>query len=516
MKQKTFILIITAACAFWACEDILGGKGEDTEGASALAFTFSPESLDEGSALEGMRAGEFKADGAVTLEEGAGDNGKFSISGSDLVIEQALGGGPYTVQFRIEGPEGAAFTHSETVFVAFAGGPSSLGFAPGRLMAGAVAARGLAPVGTFSPAGGLGPYSYSLVECAGDDDQDNGKFWGGADGVTARETLTAGEYKVYIRCMDQNGKFFEDALTITVADYTPPDFDDEDFVLVPGGLVNGNLSYGSVIFTYGRNLEIPSFMLAKYETTRGLFWDVLDWAKKNEYTFHTGTGKVPTSGPATADRGRPQGSLSWRNAAAWLNAFSEKNGLTQVYYTDASYTTVLRSVTTSTKVYTNWDANGYRFPCEAEWEFAARGGEPSADSGSVWMQEWAGTNDEKEFLLKYGWNTGSLLPDGSGVAISSGSPASNISSNQQVGLMLPNALGLYDMSGSVIEWCGDDYPQLGSRAGVYYTSLPLRGPTITDLSKATHPNRFKIKATALTEATGITGFRIARTITPGS
>ena len=72
----------------------------------------------------------------------------------------------------------------------------------------------------------------------------------------------------------------------------------------------------------------------------------------------------------------------------------------------------------------------FRLPSEAEWEYAARGG--------IYTQgyEYAGSDD----LKQVGWykkNSGG--------------------ETKPVGLLLPNELGLYDMSGNVWEWCEDDW-----------------------------------------------------------
>lgn len=75
----------------------------------------------------------------------------------------------------------------------------------------------------------------------------------------------------------------------------------------------------------------------------------------------------------------------------------------------------------------------FALPSEAQWEYAAAGGE-------VWNSpklEYAGSNN----LHDVGWFTDS----------------SDDKSTFPVGLKEPNPLGLYDMSGNVWEWCKDDY-----------------------------------------------------------
>lgn len=72
----------------------------------------------------------------------------------------------------------------------------------------------------------------------------------------------------------------------------------------------------------------------------------------------------------------------------------------------------------------------FRLPSEAEWEYAARGGSKSQ------RNPYAGCNRNQ--LDNHGWYC--VNSDGT---------------THAVGQLLPNELGLYDMSGNVAEWCQD-------------------------------------------------------------
>jgi formylglycine-generating enzyme required for sulfatase activity len=76
---------------------------------------------------------------------------------------------------------------------------------------------------------------------------------------------------------------------------------------------------------------------------------------------------------------------------------------------------------------TGWQ---FRLPTEAEWEFAARGGNKS--KGYM----YSGSNNPDEVMWYFG---------------------NAESENQEVAKKKPNELGLYDMSGNVQEWCSDYY-----------------------------------------------------------
>ncbi len=85
----------------------------------------------------------------------------------------------------------------------------------------------------------------------------------------------------------------------------------------------------------------------------------------------------------------------------------------------------------------------FRLPTEAEWEYAARGGTKSEGF------EYSASDHLKQ-VGWYGENSGN--------------------ETKAVGVLLPNELGLYDMSGNVYEWCEDWYSK------DYYKNSPKENP----------------------------------------
>jgi len=131
----------------------------------------------------------------------------------------------------------------------------------------------------------------------------------------------------------------------------------------------------------------------------------------------------------------PVEQVSWHMSAAFANAVSDSEGLEQCYTCTGSGASTDCSIAVEP-----YSCGGYRLPTEAEWEAAARCGEDTLYAGSTEIDDVAWYRD----------NSGEVT--------------------NWVGLLEPNACGLYDMSGNVYEWSQDWY------SSSYYSSSPSTDP----------------------------------------
>ena len=226
----------------------------------------------------------------------------------------------------------------------------------------------------------------------------------------------------------------------------------------------------SKVFVSGRKLEIKAFWMSDHEVTQAEWKDVMGSAPSNMVKAYDKDGNELIG---TAADNNPVNYVNWYDAIVYCNRRSIKEGLTPCYtIKDSTNPDKWGDVPTSSDdtwnaVTCDWKANGYRLPTEAEWEWAARGGE---------NYTYAGSDDIAEVAWYYD-NT-------------------NDTGTREVRTKNANGYGLYDMSGNVWEWCWDwysdsistDTPEAGASSGS--GRCQRGGSWVDDVNRCEVANRY--------------------------
>lgn len=215
-------------------------------------------------------------------------------------------------------------------------------------------------------------------------------------------------------------------VAVTLAATTPTPDASPAMVLVAGGTFRHS---GSIFF--GRNITVSDFYLGKFEVTQREWSELMD---HNPSQFQGDSLPVER--------------VSWFDCIDYCNRRSVREGLTPYYSIDRRNPDPRNGNPQDDVkwiVTTHPDADGYRLPTEAEWEYAATGGGHSRN------RRYSGGDD----LNAVGWYW-----QNAGDAVLSGSwhwPTLEANRNRThpVGSLQPNELGLHDMAGNVREWCWD-------------------------------------------------------------
>ena len=182
-----------------------------------------------------------------------------------------------------------------------------------------------------------------------------------------------------------------------------------EMIFVEGGSFQMGSKSGSIDEKPVHPVIIPNFYLGKFEVTQEK-WE-----------------RIMGENPSFLKKGKnyPVENVSWNDVQKFIKKLNQQS----------SYT--------------------YRLPTEAEWEYAAGGGNGTRTT-------YAGTNDEKD-LYKYGNYYESESGD-----------KDKFEKTSPVGHFKSNQLGLYDMSGNVWEWCEDWYHNS-------YNNVPTDGSALLSL-----------------------------------
>ncbi len=190
-------------------------------------------------------------------------------------------------------------------------------------------------------------------------------------------------------------------LILTILLFTTSLFSIE-MVLVKAGTFQMGDSYSS---THSVTIS-KDFYLGKYEVTQKEWKAVIG---NNPSNFKGDNLPVET--------------VTWYDVINYCNKLSQKEGLTPAYNVNGTNITL------------NSSATGYRLPTEAQWEYAASGGQNS--KGYL----YSGSNRVGD-VAWYSENSSGIT--------------------HPVGTKKANELGIYDMSGNVYEWGWDWYGSYSS------------------------------------------------------
>ncbi len=179
-----------------------------------------------------------------------------------------------------------------------------------------------------------------------------------------------------------------------------------EMVLIPAGRFSMGSGRGEPDEAPVHEVQVDAFLMDRYEMTQ-------------EHCAELARGSPFLSSSPSHFKGPdlPVEMIGWDIAALYCNQRSIEEGLEPCYSETGEC---------------NFEANGYRLPTEAEWEYACRAGSDTkyhfgSDPRSLKQQAWYADNSAKK--------------------------------THPVGQKRPNAWGLFDMHGNVAEWCNDVYSE---------------------------------------------------------
>ncbi len=228
---------------------------------------------------------------------------------------------------------------------------------------------------------------------------------------------------------------------------TPAVDDFIEMVYVQGGTFQMGSNDGESEEKPVHTVTVDDFYIGKYEVTVAEFEKFI-----NATNYQTDADKGGNSWVYTNSEWKEEDGVNWRyDAKGDKRPRSDYNHpVIHVSWNDAvAYCNWLKKTT----------GKAFRLPTEAEWEYAAGGGNKSNG------YKWAGINSESS-LYRYA----NFADKNTDFSWATKSQNDNYTYTAPVGEYSPNELGIYDMTGNVWEWCSDWYDS------DYYENSPRNNP----------------------------------------